>query len=78
VPLAVRDGLGNRSVAVTQIYLSTSADRVETCMRKTDWGNGLEKILDFAWAGAVTVVVRKYSARSCGDCLGLGLTRENS
>ena len=35
--LIVRDGLGHRSVAVTQIYLPTSADRMEACMRETDW-----------------------------------------
>ena len=33
----VRDGLGHRSVAVTQIYLPTSSDRMEACMRETDW-----------------------------------------
>jgi integrase len=35
--LVVRDGLGHRSVAVTQIYLPIHADRVEACMRATDW-----------------------------------------
>lgn len=39
--MIVRDGLGHRSVAVTQIYLPTSADRMEACMRQTDWTHRL-------------------------------------
>ena len=35
--LIVRDGLGHRSVAVTQIYLPTARARVETLLLKTDW-----------------------------------------
>src|SRR5690242_18949343 len=35
--LIVRDGLDPHSVAVTQVYLPTSADRLDACMRDTDW-----------------------------------------
>ena len=35
--LVVRDGLGHRSVAVTQVYLPTGRARVESLIRKTDW-----------------------------------------
>lgn len=35
--LLVRDWLGHRSIAVTRIYLPTSADRLEAGMRATDW-----------------------------------------
>lgn len=35
--LIVRDGLGHRSVAVTQVYLPTARARVETLILKTDW-----------------------------------------
>jgi integrase len=35
--LIVRDGLGHRSVAVTQLYLPTARARVESLILKTDW-----------------------------------------
>ncbi len=35
--LIVRDGLGHRSVAVTQVYLPTARARVESLILKTDW-----------------------------------------
>ena len=35
--LIVRDGLGHRSVAVTQVYLPTSRARVESLILRTDW-----------------------------------------
>ena len=35
--LIVRDGLGHRSVAVTQVYLRTARARVESLILKTDW-----------------------------------------
>jgi integrase len=35
--LVVRDGLGHRSVAVTQVYLPTSRTRVEEMIRRSDW-----------------------------------------
>ena len=35
--LIVRDGLGQRSVAVTQVYLPTARARVESPILKTDW-----------------------------------------
>ena len=35
--LIVRDGLGHRSVAVTQVYLPTAPARIESLILKTDW-----------------------------------------
>jgi integrase len=35
--LIVRDGLGHRSVAVTQVYLPTARAHVESLILKTDW-----------------------------------------
>jgi integrase len=35
--LIVRDGLGHRSVDVTQVYLPTARARVESLLLKTDW-----------------------------------------
>lgn len=35
--LAVRDGLGHASVAVTQVYLPIDRARVEQLIRKSDW-----------------------------------------
>lgn len=35
--LIVRDGLGHRSVAVTQVYLPTARARVESLILKADW-----------------------------------------
>jgi integrase len=35
--LIVREGLGRRSVAVTQVYLPTARARVESLFLKTDW-----------------------------------------
>jgi integrase len=35
--LIVRDGLGHRSFAVTQVYLPTARARVESLILKTDW-----------------------------------------
>lgn len=33
----VRDSLGHRSVAVTQVYLPTARARVESLILQTDW-----------------------------------------
>jgi len=35
--LVVRDGLGHRSVAVTQVYLPRRMERVEQLIRESDW-----------------------------------------
>lgn len=35
--LLVRDGLGHSSIAVTQMYLNESRDRLEETMRASDW-----------------------------------------
>ena len=35
--LVVRDGLGHRSVAVTQVYLPTNRTRLEDLIRRSDW-----------------------------------------
>jgi integrase/recombinase XerC len=35
--LIVRDGLGHRSVAVTQVYLPTARSRVDELILKSDW-----------------------------------------
>lgn len=41
--LVVRDGLGHRSVAVTQVYLPTSRTRVEEMIRRSDWTRSRKK-----------------------------------
>ena len=53
--LVVRDGLGHRSVAVTQEYLPTNRERVDEFIRRSDWtrpGQGRGAIVDGARLGA--------------------------
>lgn len=63
--LVVRDGLGHRSVAVTQVYLPTSRTRVEEMIRRSDWTRSRKKRVgktEGAAVGEVAVKTRRPTA----------------